>query len=72
MGSGYADYVHDGRESPSEKARRHEDLQVMAPYTSNQSVELTATRRARPFIMTRTFSLQALPALGGGSSLLSR
>ena len=43
-----------------------------SPQASNQSVELTATRRAPPFSMTRTFSLPAMPALGGGSSLLSR
>ena len=39
---------------------------------SNQSVELTATRRAFTFYMTKTFSLRATLALGGGSSLLSR
>jgi hypothetical protein len=38
----------------------------------NQSVELTATRSALTFHMTRTFSLRAPLALGGGSSLLSR
>ena len=40
--------------------------------TSNQSVELTATRRAFTFQMTKTASLQAPLALGGGSSLHSR
>jgi hypothetical protein len=38
----------------------------------NQSVELTATRRAFTFQMTKTVSLRATLALGGGSSLLSR
>jgi hypothetical protein len=36
------------------------------------SVELTATRRASTFQMTKTLSLRATLALGGGSSLLSR
>ena len=45
---------------------------MMEHERSNQSVELTATRRAFTFDMTRTFSLRATLALGGGSSLLSR
>jgi hypothetical protein len=39
---------------------------------SNQSVELTATRFAFTFSMTKTLSLRATLALGGGSSLHSR
>jgi hypothetical protein len=40
--------------------------------TSNQSVELTATRRSLTLFMTRISSLRFTLALGGGSSLLSR
>jgi hypothetical protein len=40
--------------------------------TSNQSVELTATRCAFPLFITNTSSFQSSLALGGGSSLLSR
>jgi hypothetical protein len=40
--------------------------------TSNQSVELTATRHASTFNMIKTVSVEATLALGGGSSLLSR
>ena len=40
--------------------------------SSNQSVELTATRPAFTFSMTKTSLLQASLAVGGGSSLLSR
>ena len=39
---------------------------------SNQSVELTATRCAATFSMTKTLLLRAPLALGGGSSPLSR
>ena len=38
----------------------------------NQSVELTATRRALMRQTTKSFSLRAMLARGGGSSLLSR
>ena len=38
----------------------------------NQSVELTATRRAPTLSMTNPLSLRATLALGGGSSLQSR
>ena len=40
--------------------------------TSNQSVELTATRFALTLSMTKPLSLPAPLALGGGSSLVSR
>ena len=40
--------------------------------SSNQSVELTATRFAAAFFMTKTLLLRATLAFGGGSSLLSR
>jgi len=40
--------------------------------SSNPSVELTATRCAFTFQMTKTLSLRATLASGGGSSLLSR
>ena len=44
-----------------------------APAASfNQSVELTATRRALTLSMTKPPPLRATRALGGGSSLLSR
>jgi hypothetical protein len=43
-----------------------------SPHASNQSVQLTATRCAFTFQMTKTFSLRSTLALGGGSSLLSR
>ena len=39
---------------------------------SNQSVELTATRRALTLSVTKPLPLRASLALGGGSSLLSR
>jgi len=42
------------------------------PKTSNQSVELTATRSALTLSMTTSLQLRATLALGGGSSLLSR
>ncbi len=38
----------------------------------NQSVELTATRGAFTFSMTKALSLRVTLALGGGSSLFSR
>ena len=44
----------------------------MNTQASNQSVELTATRRTRTFQMIKTSSLRAPLALVGGSSLLSR
>jgi hypothetical protein len=44
----------------------------LPPQASDQSVELTATRRAFTFQMTRIPLLRAPLALGGGSSLLSR
>ena len=47
-------------------------LVTMPHQTPNQSVELTATRRTLTFQMTRTSSLRAPRALGGGSSLPSR
>ena len=40
--------------------------------TSNQSVELTATRRTLTFLMAKRLPLRATLALGGGSSLRSR
>jgi len=40
--------------------------------TSNQSVELTATRRALTLYMTEPLLLGGTLALSGGSSLLSR
>jgi hypothetical protein len=45
---------------------------VYVTRASNQSVELTATRRTRTFIMTKTSLLRKPLAFGGGSSLLSR
>jgi len=44
----------------------------MAALRPNRAVELIATRRTTLFFMTRTSSLRAPLALGGGSSLLSR
>jgi hypothetical protein len=45
---------------------------LMRREPSNQSVELTATRCAFTLQMTKTLSLRATLAPGGGSSLLSR
>jgi hypothetical protein len=48
------------------------DLFIKPSETSNQSVELTATRRALTLSMTKPLPLRTTLALGGGSSLLSR
>jgi hypothetical protein len=48
------------------------ELKLPDPYKTNQSLELTATRRTSTFPMTKTLSLRAVLALGGGSSALSR
>lgn len=40
--------------------------------TPNQALELTATRRVFTFHMTKTVSVEAALAIGGGSSALSR
>jgi hypothetical protein len=54
--------------SRSENARALRS-KSMKPKRPNQSVELTATRYAFTFFMTRSFSLQAPLALGGGPGM---
>ena len=56
----------------SNLAAIRESFFSVSPGTSNQSVELTATRTASRLSMTKTLSPRASLALGGGSSLLSR
>ena len=59
---------HSVRDQMRNRGRYRE----MARFRSNQTLELTATRHAFTFQMAKTLSLRAEPALGGGSSALSR
>ena len=54
---------------PSRNRGRYRD---MTRFRSNQTLELTATRRAFTFQMVKILPLRAEPALGGGSSASSR
>ena len=52
--------------------RNRSRYREMARFRSNQTLELTATRRAFTFQMAKSLLLRAERALGGGSSAYSR
>ena len=54
---------------PSRNRGRYREMER---FRSNQTLELTATRRAFTFQMAKTLLLRAESAVGGGSSAYSR